>query len=96
MRGFIDFCQNFAHRNRPDFGGQFDRMLQSWSNADSWGATQIEFENSTEDLLAFLGQIADEIFVPMLGVGAGRFIGNGSLNLQSGSQRRLEVDRASN
>ena len=71
-----------------------DKFIRFAPDFQSWGATQIEFENANEDLLAFLGQIADEIFVPMLGVGAGRFIGNGSLNLQSGSQRRLEVDSA--
>ncbi|MDZ7959860.1 MAG: hypothetical protein RMY34_18585 [Aulosira sp. DedQUE10] len=61
--------------------------LQSW-------ATTVEFAIATDDLINFIQQTADDVFIKVLNAGAGRYLDSTALNLQVGSPRRIELESA--
>ncbi|MBW4623041.1 MAG: hypothetical protein KME17_27240 [Cyanosarcina radialis HA8281-LM2] len=69
------------------------QLIRLAPDFESW-ATTIEFELSTDKLLEFLRQTADEVFARVIEVGADVFLDNSALNLEIGSPRRAELQLA--
>ncbi len=102
----LDFLLDLANRMREEFRHQFKFPLILWVTDEvarslirvapdfqSWGTT-ISFQSSTEDLLEFIQQTADEVSTKVLDSGAGIFLNNSFFNLELGSPLRLELEAA--
>ncbi|WP_254173907.1 nSTAND1 domain-containing NTPase [Planktothrix pseudagardhii] len=59
----------------------------------SW-STALKFEISTEDLLNFIQETADQVSAKVLDSGAGIFLNNSYFNLELGSPLRFELEAA--
>jgi WD40 repeat protein len=102
----IDTVLTATNQVREEFRKNFPFPLLLWVNDrvlqklirltpdfESW-ATTIEFELSSDELLQFLQQTANEVFDKVLEVGADTFLDNAALNLGVGSSRRFELESA--
>jgi WD40 repeat protein/tetratricopeptide (TPR) repeat protein len=70
------------------------RLIRVAPDFESWAATPIEFEITTDELIHFIQQTADEVFAKVLDAGAGIFLDNAALNLGTGSPLRAELESA--
>jgi WD40 repeat protein/tetratricopeptide (TPR) repeat protein len=70
------------------------RLIRVAPDFESWAATPIEFEITTDELIHFIQETADEVFAKVLDAGAGIFLDNAALNLGTGSPLRAELESA--
>ena len=96
-----------TNQARDEFGKNFPFPLVLWGtdevlrrlirvgpDFESWAATPIEFEITTDELIHFIQETADEVFAKVLEAGAGIFLDNSALNLGTGSPLRAELESA--
>jgi WD40 repeat protein len=102
----IDTVLTSTNQVREEFRKNFSFPLLLWVNDEvlqklirltpdfeSW-ATTIEFELTSNELIKFLQQTANEVFFKVLQVGADTFLDNTDLNLGIGSPCRFELESA--
>ena len=94
-QGRDEFCKNFPF---PLVLWGTDevlrRLIRVGPDFESWAATPIEFEITTDELIHFIQETADEVFAKVLDAGAGIFLDNAALNLGTGSPLRAELESA--
>ncbi|OUL27315.1 hypothetical protein BV378_11885 [Nostoc sp. RF31YmG] len=102
----IDTVLTSTNQVREEFSKNFPFPLLLWVNDrvlqklirltpdfESW-ATTIEFELTSDELLQFLQQTANDVIAKVIEVGADTFLDNAALNLGVGSSRRFELESA--